>query len=71
LRLSLAGIGVGVMAAVAPTRVIANMRYHVNATDPVTFAAVPLLFLAAALAASCIPWWRATRVDPLEALRSR
>jgi len=71
LRLSLVGIGVGTLAAMGLTRLIANMLYRVNAGDPLTFAGIPILFLAVALAATSVPAWRATRVDPLEALRCR
>ena len=56
-------------AAFGLTRVISNMLYHVSATDPVTFASIAILFLAVAVAASCIPAWRASRVDPVVALR--
>jgi ABC-type antimicrobial peptide transport system permease subunit len=69
LRLSLAGIAAGILAAVALTRLIATVLYRVRATDPLTFSAVALLFLLVALAATFIPAWRATRVDPFEALR--
>ncbi|HEY2016312.1 MAG TPA: ABC transporter permease, partial [Bryobacteraceae bacterium] len=71
LRLSLAGIGAGAVASLVLTRLIARMLYHVSPTDPLTFTAVAILFLAVALAASYVPAWRATRVDPLEALRYR
>jgi putative ABC transport system permease protein len=71
LRLSLVGIGIGMLAAAALTRWISSMLYHVSATDARTFAGISILFLAVALAASWIPAWRATRVDPLEALRYR
>jgi len=71
LRLSLAGIAVGVMAAVGLTRLVAGMLYHTSATDPATYIGISLLFLAVALAASYLPARRATRVDPLQALRSR
>jgi predicted permease len=71
MRLSLAGIAAGAVAALVLTRLIGQMLYHVAATDPLTFAAVSLLFLLVAMVASYVPAWRATRVDPLEALRSR
>ena len=71
LRLSLAGIGIGAVAASALTRLISKMLFHVSATDPLTFASISILFLAVALAASYLPAFRATRVDPLEALRYR
>ena len=71
LRLSIAGVVAGGLAAAALTRLITKMLYHVSATDPFTFAGVALLFVVVALAASYIPALRATRVDPLEALRSR
>jgi putative ABC transport system permease protein len=71
IRLSLAGIAAGAVAALLLTRLIGRILYHVGATDPLTFGAVALLFLLVAMAASYIPAWRATRVDPLEALRSR
>jgi putative ABC transport system permease protein len=73
LRLSLAGIAVGTGAAIGLTRLIASliskMLFHVSATDPLTYGAIALLFLAVALAATYVPAWRATRVDPLAALR--
>jgi ABC-type antimicrobial peptide transport system permease subunit len=71
IRLSLAGIAAGAVAALALTRLIGQMLYHVGATDPLTFVAVATLFLLVAMLASYVPAWRATRVDPLEALRSR
>ncbi|HEY0419397.1 MAG TPA: ABC transporter permease [Acetobacteraceae bacterium] len=69
LRLSVTGIGIGTVAATAATRLLSGMLFHVSATDPLTFAGISLLFLVVALAASWIPAHRATRVDPLEALR--
>jgi ABC-type antimicrobial peptide transport system permease subunit len=69
--MELAGIGivVGLAAAVALTRVMASLLFGVSATDLATFAAVPALLGAVALAATAIPAWRATRVDPMVALR--
>jgi putative ABC transport system permease protein len=69
LRLSLAGIGVGVIASTVLTRLIARMLFHTSATDPVTYIGISILFLAIALAASYLPAWRATRIDPMTALR--
>jgi predicted permease len=70
-RLSLAGICAGVLAAIALTRLLAGMLFHVSATDPITFGAIATLFLVVAMLAAYIPAWRATRVDPMEALRQR
>ena len=69
LRLALAGIAVGVAGAFILTRLMRNLLFHVGAADPTTFAAVAILFLAVALAASYIPARRAARIDPMTALR--
>ncbi len=69
LRLSLAGIVVGMIAAAALTRLIARMLYHTSAADPAVYLGISILFLAIALAASYLPAWRATRIDPMTALR--
>jgi putative ABC transport system permease protein len=65
-----AGTAVGVAAALAATRVIASLLFGVGAGDPATFIAIPVLLAAVSLAACYIPARRATRVDPLAALRS-
>ena len=70
LRLGALGVAVGVAAAAALTRLISGMLFHTSATDPLTFAGIAILFLAVVLAASGIPAWRATRADPLDALRN-
>jgi putative ABC transport system permease protein len=69
VRLALFGLGVGIIAALLLTRLMASMLYSVSATDPVTFGAVAILLLGVALLACYIPAGRAMRVDPMVALR--
>jgi len=69
LALALVGIGIGLAGAFALTRLMTSLLFHVSATDPATFTGVALLFVLAALAASYLPARRATRTDPMTALR--
>lgn len=65
----LAGIGIGVIGALALSRAISSLLFGVTATDPLTFLALPVLIAAIAVAASYVPARRATRVSPVAALR--
>jgi|HubBroStandDraft_1064217.scaffolds.fasta_scaffold06954_6 putative ABC transport system permease protein len=69
LALALAGLGIGTVAALALTGLMSGLLFQVSAADPVSFAASALLFVAIAALASYLPARRATRVDPIEALR--
>jgi predicted permease len=69
LELTIAGVVIGLIGAMALTRVMAALLFGVSATDAATFAAVTMMLMAIALVASYLPARRATRVDPQVALR--
>ena len=69
LRLTLTGIAIGLMGALALTRLLSSLLYKTSARDPVAFLTSALLFTAVALLASYLPARRVTRIDPTEALR--
>ena len=69
LELTIAGSVLGLIGAALLTRVMASLLFGVSTTDAATFAAVPLILIATAMVASYIPALRATRVDPVVALR--
>ena len=63
------GLGIGLALAFAMSRVLSRLLYEVSSTDALTYAGVSALLIAVAVAASFVPAFRATRVDPVTALR--
>jgi ABC-type antimicrobial peptide transport system permease subunit len=69
LRLALVGVALGVVAAMAAGRALQAQLFEVSALDPMTFVSTAAVLLLAAVLASYVPARRATKIDPLEALR--
>src|SRR5262245_48227765 len=69
LRLALTGVALGLIGALALSRVMNGLVYGIRSTDPVTYAFVAISLVLVAVVASWIPALRATRVDPMVALR--
>jgi putative ABC transport system permease protein len=70
MRLTLAGLALGLAGAAATTRLLKGMLFGVESLDPATFVVSTLFLAMTALAAALLPAWRATRVDPVDCLRS-
>jgi putative ABC transport system permease protein len=69
LTLALSGMVIGVLVALAASRVMANLLYDISPVDPLTYVGVSLVLVIVAVVAGLIPALRATRVDPATALR--
>jgi putative ABC transport system permease protein len=69
LVMAASGVAIGIAGALAITRVLSGLLYQIRPTDAVAFLGAALLLAGLAAAASLIPAWRATRVDPIVALR--
>jgi predicted permease len=70
LRMAITGVVVGTIASFAVAKAISSMLFGTEPTDPLTFAGMIVLLIAVAFAAGYIPAWRASRINPMTALRS-
>jgi ABC-type antimicrobial peptide transport system permease subunit len=71
LRLTTAGIVIGAIAALMLTRLMGDLLYKISPRDPVAFGFAFLIMATVALTACFLPAWRATRIDPAQALREQ
>jgi ABC-type antimicrobial peptide transport system permease subunit len=71
MTLTALGTVLGLAGALVLTRILSSLLFGISATDPITFLSISLVVLAVALAASYIPALRATKVDPMIALRAQ
>jgi ABC-type antimicrobial peptide transport system permease subunit len=69
LRLTMPGLAAGIAAALGAARLVSGMLFHVSAADPATFAAAAMFLGLVAVIASYLPAVRATRLDPMRAIR--
>jgi ABC-type lipoprotein release transport system permease subunit len=69
LTLALVGVALGVIAALAVTRLMSSLLYAVDSRDPLTFVLGPLVLAIVSLVASLLPAWKAAGMDPVRALR--
>jgi len=69
MKLALIGLGIGLPASLALARLLKTMLFGISPADPLTFAATGLLLTCVALASCYLPARRATKIDPLDALR--
>lgn len=70
MRLTVIGVVLGLASAAAATRIVRGMLFGIEPLDPFTFAGTTILLMLVAAASALLPAWRATRVDPVESLRS-
>jgi ABC-type antimicrobial peptide transport system permease subunit len=71
LFLTASGVVIGVLAAFMLTRLMSNMLYKISPRDPLAFGSAIAVITIASLAACFFPAWRATRIDPVQALREQ
>jgi ABC-type antimicrobial peptide transport system permease subunit len=69
LGLAVAGVALGLTVALLLARLVTSLLYGVAATDPLTFAVIPILLVLVSAVATYVPAWRASRVNPVDALR--
>jgi len=69
MRLASIGAAIGLLVSLVASRLLRNELFHIGSFDPLTFALMAAVLIGAALLASYIPARRATRVDPMVALR--